>query len=513
MAPHMSKSKRKAVTADDHQHDALTRIVKRARDTLNIAISSQPSAEQPPRAFNSANNTQQLSHSLGITDDDQQLSLDLNPVPTQEQVKADPDAAPEIQQLRLSPDSDAPFETSEAQENRGREQLQSQGNDSRMHRGDVDSGLHTGQVESSGSPPHDFSSDANVRNPGQDEDNERHLAAPMPLAEPSEQTISPATIPWTPPSAWRPVGRYVRVRGAAPLGQGAFGAVIRVVDVLSGDICARKRLRYDQKPSPRVFSEIKALIRLQRGNGITKLLDIAYSASHVDLIMPAYWGNLQDLFDNGEGREIRSGLAKNFVLQLLTAVSYIHKKGIVHLDLKPENILLTHDGILKVGDFGLAVHIGVDGKFRTYGTLGYTAPETLLGSILPTFQNDVWSAACVIAEIFTGRPLFAANDPEGAVRDILRFTGHPGGQVYPRAKFPPSLFGISTDWPKFQSDASHRLQDVIPEAANLIMDMLRLLPNRRPHLATFLSHKLFFEAPLPVKNIFRLPPRHDARDE
>ncbi|KAE8263872.1 hypothetical protein A4X09_0g7118 [Tilletia walkeri] len=340
----------------------------------------------------------------------------------------------------------------------------------------------------------------------EDEDTE-DTVVPESSAPPAYE--SPSTIPaeWTPPAAWRPQGRYIRLRGAASLGQGTFGEVTRVVDTLSGTICARKRLAYQVRPSKRVISEIFALLRLQHGHGIAQVIDICYSNSHIDIIMPEYSGNLQDLLDEAEGRQFRNGVAKNLVLQLLHAVSYIHKKGYVHLDIKPSNLFLTREGVLKIGDFGIASKIGIDGHVRTYGTLGYTAPETLLGSLRPTFQNDVWSTGCVIVEIFTGRPFFVEKSAEDAVREMLQFTGHPGGLVYPRANFASSLFGVAAEWPECPSNASYRLRFVIPRAACLVQDMLRLQPNRRPHIGTFFSHELFLEAPLPNKVNPQLLPR------
>ncbi|KAE8224327.1 hypothetical protein CF326_g8056 [Tilletia indica] len=224
--------------------------------------------------------------------------------------------------------------------------------------------------------------------------------------------------------------------------------------------------------------------------------------------MPMYWGTLQDLLDTTQGRELRPRLAKNLTHQLLVAGSHIHQHGIVHLDIKPDNILLSDTGMIKIGDFGIAVAVAAGGEqlARTAGTVGYTGPECLAGSKRPTFQNDVWSMGCVIAEMFLGRVLFPCRDAEDCLRDIIRFTGHPGGPLFPRANYPTPDLDVPTTFGRYQSDASVRLQELGSDAADLILAMLKLHPNRRPHLATFLQHELFTVAPLPLKTV-QLPER------
>lgn len=74
------------------------------------------------------------------------------------------------------------------------------------------------------------------------------------------------------------------------------------------------------------------------------------------------------------------GEIKCLMLQLLRAVSHLHDNWILHRDLKTSNLLLSHKGILKVGDFGLAREYGSPLKAYTpiVVTLWYRAPELLL---------------------------------------------------------------------------------------------------------------------------------------
>ena len=80
----------------------------------------------------------------------------------------------------------------------------------------------------------------------------------------------------------------------------------------------------------------------------------------------------------------------------------------MHRDIKGSNLLVNNEGILKVGDFGLA-------NFCTFGhrqpltsrvvTLWYRPPELLLGSTDYGASVDLWSVGCVFAELLLGKPV------------------------------------------------------------------------------------------------------------
>lgn len=66
-----------------------------------------------------------------------------------------------------------------------------------------------------------------------------------------------------------------------------------------------------------------------------------------------------------------------FVVCIVLALEYIHKKGIIHRDLKPENLVFDKKGFLKLTDFGIARPIWPDNHADTSGTPGYMAPEVM----------------------------------------------------------------------------------------------------------------------------------------
>lgn len=95
--------------------------------------------------------------------------------------------------------------------------------------------------------------------------------------------------------------------------------------------------------------------------------------------------------------------------ELLTGVDFLHSHRIIHRDLKPQNLLISSQGRLKIADFGLAKIYDFEMKLTSVVvTLWYRAPEVLLG--LPyNSAVDVWSAGCIIAEMFAAKALFPGS--------------------------------------------------------------------------------------------------------
>ena len=124
---------------------------------------------------------------------------------------------------------------------------------------------------------------------------------------------------------------------------------------------------------------------------------------------------------------------KSWSHQLLGGIHYMHKNKVIHRDLKASNLLINKKGELKIADWGLARSWNSDMKRLTNRviTLWYRPPELLLGCLEYTPKIDMWSAGCIIAEMFRRSGLFKADTEPLLLDLIFRTCGHPTEEDWP----------------------------------------------------------------------------------
>ncbi|PMC76924.1 Stk1 family PASTA domain-containing Ser/Thr kinase [Brachybacterium sp. UMB0905] len=122
---------------------------------------------------------------------------------------------------------------------------------------------------------------------------------------------------------------------------------------------------------------------------------------------------LRELIDPEQPMDARR--AGEIMGPLLSALEYSHRAGIVHRDIKPGNIMINQAGAVKVMDFGIARAIADATSAMTatqavMGTAQYLSPEQARGQLVDA-RSDIYSAACVMYEMLTGRPPFTGDTP------------------------------------------------------------------------------------------------------
>lgn len=184
---------------------------------------------------------------------------------------------------------------------------------------------------------------------------------------------------------------------------------------------------------------------------------------------------------------------KSCMFQLLRGIAFCHENRVLHRDLKPQNLLINNAGQLKLADFGLARAFGI--PVNTFSnevvTLWYRAPDVLLGSRTYNTSIDMWSAGCIMAEMYTGRPLFPGTTNEDQLEKIFRLMGTPTERTWPGVSRYPEFKG---DWQLYHiQEIKTFLPQIDPVGIQLISSMLQLRPEMRVSAVQALEHPWFAE--------------------
>jgi len=214
------------------------------------------------------------------------------------------------------------------------------------------------------------------------------------------------------------------------LGKGSFGVVIRCFDHKEKEQLAVKIIRNKRKFHQQGRVEIKALEVLRNGDpgdemGIVRMRSSFLFRSHICLAFELLSMNLYELLKVNGYNGFSPTLIKRFAVQLLVALLYSQRNGIIHCDLKPENILLAtpNKSAIKLIDFGSSCF--QNSRIYTYiQSRFYRAPEIILG-IPYTFAIDMWSLGCILAELYRGYPLFPGESEMEQLQYMLETLGLP----------------------------------------------------------------------------------------
>ncbi len=211
------------------------------------------------------------------------------------------------------------------------------------------------------------------------------------------------------------------------LGEGGMGVVYKAVDTELDRTVALKflprHIAANQESIDRFKTEAKAAAALNHPN-ITTIYSIAKNEerdgeSQLFLVMEFIDGI--ELKEKINIKKIPYEEAVDISIKICRGLEAAHNKGIVHRDIKSSNIMITHDGAVKIMDFGLA-KLGNAGNLTrmgtTLGTISYMSPEQTAGENVDQ-QTDIWSLGVVMYELFTGNLPFRGDYDQAVVYSIL----------------------------------------------------------------------------------------------
>ncbi|ANP56207.1 serine/threonine protein kinase [Streptomyces griseochromogenes] len=242
-------------------------------------------------------------------------------------------------------------------------------------------------------------------------------------------------------------GRY---RLTHRLGRGGMAEVFAAEDVRLGRTVAVKLLRADLAEDP--TSKARFTREAQSVAGLNHHAIVAVYDSGEDyvggqsvpyIVMELVEGRtIRDLLMNAEAPGPEQALI--IVSGVLEALAYSHQHGIVHRDIKPANVIITHNGAVKVMDFGIAraLHGASTTMTQTgmvMGTPQYLSPEQALGKAVD-HRSDLYATGCLLYELLALRPPFTGETPLSVVYQHVQDIPTPPSEFSDGC--PPELDGM-----------------------------------------------------------------------
>ncbi|MBA0777953.1 hypothetical protein Gotri_005899 [Gossypium trilobum] len=328
------------------------------------------------------------------------------------------------------------------------------------------------------------------------------------------------------------------------IGQGTYSNVYKARDKVTGKIVALKKVRFDtSEPESVKFMarEIMILQKLDHPN-VVKLEGLATSRMQYSLylVFDFMHSDLARIMSRPEERLTEpqvgflclftlsgtSGIGetssisfyleslvqiKCYMHQLLSGLQHCHERGILHRDIKGSNLLIDKSGMLKIADFGLANYFSPNRKCHLTSrvvTLWYRAPELLLGSTDYGVGIDLWSAGCLLGEMFAGRPIMPGRTEVEQLHKIFKLCGTPSEAYWKKLR-------LSTTFRPPQSykpSLADGFRNFPQSSLGLLSTLLALDPAYRGSASSALQNEFFLTSPLAC-DLSGLPVVYNKDDE
>jgi len=243
----------------------------------------------------------------------------------------------------------------------------------------------------------------------------------------------------------RKLGRYDLVR---VLGKGAMGIVYEGRDPNLDRHVAIKTVKVENlseeaaaEYEARFRTEARSAARLQHPN-IVSVYDSDRDGDIAFLVMEYIQGDdLKHHLDKGVRYSLEQSL--KMIRDLLSALDYAHRQGIVHRDIKPANLLIEPGGRVKLTDFGVARMQDSGDATRTQGTmvgtLKYMSPEQVQGQKIDA-RADLFSVGVVLYQLLTDKRPFDGENDFSIIHQIIGHTPPPPSSF--NARLPAAIDAV-----------------------------------------------------------------------
>lgn len=274
-----------------------------------------------------------------------------------------------------------------------------------------------------------------------------------------------------------------------------------------------------------------SLCRELNHKNITKLMEIILENKSIYMVFEFFEHDLLQIIhshSHPDVRQIPEQTIKSLIWQVLNGVTFLHKNWIFHRDLKPANIMVSSEGVVKIGDLGLARKFNNPLQSLYTGdkvvvTIWYRAPELLLGARYYTPAIDLWAVGCILAELLLLRPIFKGEEAKidlsnkksipfqkSQLQKILEILGTPRPELWPTLpKYPDYYsfkqhFGLanSANYPPNLANWYSVIGGLNKQCLSLLRELFQYDPTLRVTADDALVHPYFLEAPPVTENAF-----------
>ncbi|MBA0768630.1 hypothetical protein Gotri_017420 [Gossypium trilobum] len=297
------------------------------------------------------------------------------------------------------------------------------------------------------------------------------------------------------------------------IGQGTYSNVYKARDLLTGKIVALKKVRFDNLDPQSVKFMAREILVLRKLNhpNVIKLEGLVTSrmSSSLYLVFDYMEHDLAGLTAS-PGVKFTEPQVKCFMKQLLSGLGHCHKQGVLHRDIKCSNLLINNEGILKIADFGLATFYEQKQPLTNRViTLWYRPPELLLGTTYYGVGVDLWSAGCILAELFYGKPIVPARTEVEQLHKIFKLCGSPSKEYWKKSKLPnATLFKLQHPYKRCIAET---FKDFPSSSLPLIETLLSIDPEERSTAIAALKSEFFTTEPYACEpsSLPKFPPCKD----
>ncbi|CAN8241274.1 unnamed protein product, partial [Cochlearia groenlandica] len=286
------------------------------------------------------------------------------------------------------------------------------------------------------------------------------------------------------------------------IGQGTYSNVYRARDLETNRIVALKKIRFANMDHESIRFMAREIIILRRLNhpNVMKLegLIISKASGSLYLVFEYMDHDLAGLAST-PGIKFSQAQIKCYMKQLLLGLEHCHSCGILHRDIKGSNLLLDRNNNLKIADFGLSsFNRGTRKQPLTSRvvTLWYRPPELLLGSTDYGVAVDLWSTGCILAELFTAKPLLPGRTEVEQIHKIFKLCGSPSEEYWRRSKLRHAT--VFKPQHQYKRHVADTFKDLLPPSAlSLLEILLAVEPETRGTTSSALQSEFFTTKPYP----------------